>query len=126
MKIHKPGCLANVSCLVVHTDGVCPGPYGKCTCEGSGTNITPPMSKLDELDEEFEYLFVRNPAEIEGVKRVEWRQLCSDRVEAAKSFVRKYYDLGKLEEREATKKVVLNQSSKIRKDALSDLLNKLK
>ncbi len=29
---HKPGCMANVSCAVYHADGVCPGPYGKCTC----------------------------------------------------------------------------------------------
>lgn len=32
-KIHKPGCMANLSCLVYHPDGVCPGPYGKCTCD---------------------------------------------------------------------------------------------
>ena len=33
MKTHKPGCMINTSCLVVHPDGVCPGPYGKCTCD---------------------------------------------------------------------------------------------
>lgn len=32
-KIHKPGCMANISCLVAHSDGICPGPYGKCTCD---------------------------------------------------------------------------------------------
>lgn len=36
-KIHKPDCLLNVHCLVIHPDGICPGPYGTCTC-----NITPP------------------------------------------------------------------------------------
>ncbi len=35
MKIHKPGCLASVQCLVVHPDGRCPGPYGKCTCDST-------------------------------------------------------------------------------------------
>ncbi len=35
MKIHEQGCLANTACLVMHYDGGCPGPYGKCTCEGS-------------------------------------------------------------------------------------------
>lgn len=33
MKIHKQGCMANISCLAIHLDGVCPGPYGKCTCD---------------------------------------------------------------------------------------------
>lgn len=33
MKSHKQGCLANTSCLVIHPDGICPGPYGKCTCD---------------------------------------------------------------------------------------------
>ncbi len=37
IKIHKPGCLANVSCLVIHPDGICPGPYGKCTCDSMST-----------------------------------------------------------------------------------------
>lgn len=32
-KHHKPGCMANISCLVLHYDGICPGPYGKCTCD---------------------------------------------------------------------------------------------
>ena len=31
-KQHKAGCLINVQCAVVHSDGICPGPYGKCTC----------------------------------------------------------------------------------------------
>lgn len=30
---HKPGCMANVVCAVYHPDGICPGPYGQCTCE---------------------------------------------------------------------------------------------
>lgn len=29
---HKPGCMANMACMVYHDDGICPGPYGKCTC----------------------------------------------------------------------------------------------
>src|SRR3990167_4330457 len=29
---HKPGCMINRRCLVVHLDGICPGPYGKCSC----------------------------------------------------------------------------------------------
>lgn len=29
---HKPGCMINTRCLVYHVDGVCPGPYGQCTC----------------------------------------------------------------------------------------------
>ncbi len=37
-KEHKPGCLANVSCLVIHPDGICPGPYGQCTCASIGNN----------------------------------------------------------------------------------------
>lgn len=32
IKIHKPGCMANMHCLVIHPDGICPGPYGQCTC----------------------------------------------------------------------------------------------
>lgn len=47
MKIHKQGCLANASCLVVHLDGVCPGPYGKCTCGGDDTNLYPP--KIEKI-----------------------------------------------------------------------------
>lgn len=31
-KQHKPGCMTNLQCLVYHPDGVCPGPYGQCTC----------------------------------------------------------------------------------------------
>lgn len=43
MKIHKPNCMANVTCAVFHADGVCPGPYGKCTCDGNETNVSVPM-----------------------------------------------------------------------------------
>lgn len=32
-KKYKPGCMALMSCAVYHEDGVCPGPYGKCTCD---------------------------------------------------------------------------------------------
>jgi hypothetical protein len=39
-KQHKAGCLANVSCLVYHPDGVCTGPYGKCTCDQLPPEIT--------------------------------------------------------------------------------------
>lgn len=24
--------MANMRCLVIHSDGICPGPFGKCTC----------------------------------------------------------------------------------------------
>ena len=30
---HKENCKINMQCLVIHPDGICPGPYGKCTCE---------------------------------------------------------------------------------------------
>lgn len=30
---HKPGCMALINCTVYHADGICPGPYGKCTCD---------------------------------------------------------------------------------------------
>lgn len=30
---HESGCLINTRCLVYHIDGVCPGPYGTCTCK---------------------------------------------------------------------------------------------
>lgn len=46
-KQHKPGCLANISCMVAH-NGPCPGPYGKCTCEGNNTNVCAPQSTLTE------------------------------------------------------------------------------
>lgn len=42
-KIHKAGCAANISCAVYHLDGICPGPYGKCTChdiEEKPTNVS--------------------------------------------------------------------------------------
>lgn len=29
---HDPGCMIHRSCLVIHPDGICPGPYGKCSC----------------------------------------------------------------------------------------------
>lgn len=32
-RTHKAGCMANMVCAVYHPDGVCPGPYGKCTCD---------------------------------------------------------------------------------------------
>ena len=31
-KNHKPGCLIYFQCCVYHSDGICPGPYGKCSC----------------------------------------------------------------------------------------------
>lgn len=47
------------------------------------------MSKKDKI-KEFKELFMRNPAEIEGAKRVEWRQLAEDRVEQAIQFLISY------------------------------------
>lgn len=31
--------MANLRCLVIHTDGICPGPYGKCTCDDSPSPV---------------------------------------------------------------------------------------
>lgn len=39
---HKPMCKINMSCAVLHEDGICPGPYGKCDC---GAELVPPEKK---------------------------------------------------------------------------------
>lgn len=39
IKQHKQGCLANTACAVYHPDGICPGPYGKCTCDGTDSQV---------------------------------------------------------------------------------------
>lgn len=36
---HHPMCNINLKCLVIHPDGVCPGPYGKCNCKSSTPSI---------------------------------------------------------------------------------------
>ncbi len=48
MKEHKPGCLANTHCAVYHADGVCPGPYGKCTCDEIGSTLLPSSEVISE------------------------------------------------------------------------------
>ncbi len=94
------------------------------------------MSKLDELDLELEgmaYSYPNKPWFDDGIG-----------VDQIKEFTRKYYDLGKLEEREALKKVVDGMkkvssygertrmsdfscgSEEGHNQALSDLLNELK
>ena len=50
-KQHKPWCMANISCLVIHLDGKCPGPYGRCTCETPQQTEIPPTSYAGEEDE---------------------------------------------------------------------------
>lgn len=60
MKIHKSGCIANVSCLVIHSDGVCPGPYGKCTCDGLEPKPTMGKEQWEEYwkaDEDIQAVF---------------------------------------------------------------------
>lgn len=56
IKQHKSGCMANIHCAVYHPDGICSGPYGKCTCdeiEVSKTNMPKPnkeeIQKAEDL-----------------------------------------------------------------------------
>ena len=43
--------------------------------------------KIARIVKEFREKFVRQPAEIAGVKRVEWRQLATDKVEEAEAWL---------------------------------------
>ena len=107
-----------------------------------------PMSKLDELDKEWDERFGEKVIEegkrhvvIEGmifeggtVKKTSRTFADSKEV---KAFARKYYELGKLEEREAMKKIVENKISSFKRrsitmleeqiavETLSDLLSTL-
>ena len=49
-KQHKPGCKINIQCLVYHQDGVCPGPYGTCTCDEITDSNTKPQANLPEVN----------------------------------------------------------------------------
>lgn len=48
IKQHKPGCMANVACAVLH-DGPCPGPYGKCTCDETKADVPSPQPKEESF-----------------------------------------------------------------------------
>lgn len=50
--------MANVSCLVIHPDGICPGPYGKCTCDKPVQEEESKEKEAweDEFDEKFEVI----------------------------------------------------------------------
>ena len=65
---------------------------------------------VEEVMTEFTELFVRNPAEIEGMKRVEWRQLADDKVEQAQHWLRtaltQTEERVRREERERCKKLI--------------------
>ncbi len=52
MKQHKPGCMANIKCAVYHADGICPGPYGICTCDTIESNISVPIPTPPHQDKE--------------------------------------------------------------------------
>lgn len=47
---HEPGCMANMQCLVIHSDGICPGPYGKCTCKLNSMPLNNNQSWEQDLD----------------------------------------------------------------------------
>ncbi len=50
---HKPMCKINTQCFVIHPDGVCPGPCGKCDCkESSGATFE---QKHDHTEPSFEW-----------------------------------------------------------------------
>lgn len=38
--------MINSACAVYHLDGICPGPYGKCTCDGSESNVIVPFQNI--------------------------------------------------------------------------------
>lgn len=45
---HDPMCKINMSCAVLHEDGICPGPYGKCDCGAeSALPQEQPKEKID-------------------------------------------------------------------------------
>lgn len=49
LQTHALGCMANIKCLVLHTDGVCTGPYGKCTCPSINKNNMPKIESISTL-----------------------------------------------------------------------------
>lgn len=64
---HKPGCMANLSCLVYHPDGVCPGPYGKCTCDEIKEKPVANQQPEASWEEEFHKIWAFYYGELPGV-----------------------------------------------------------
>lgn len=59
-KQHKPGCKGIMSCLVYHPDGVCPGPYGVCTCDQPNEYKS---SREKEISDEIESMIKEEPSD---------------------------------------------------------------
>lgn len=47
--------MANTACLVIHEDGICPGPYGKCTCDEITITPSPRIDWCDACKKDHGY-----------------------------------------------------------------------
>lgn len=82
-KIHKPGCMANIQCSVFHADGICPGPYGKCTCDGinSNTSIPSMTQPKQQTVHSTEDKNKREETMEERLNTILWKNVDFDRIE---------------------------------------------
>ncbi len=67
--------MANVRCMVIHTDGVCPGPYGICDC---GVDNPPNTAPKDSYNEDMERLSELHASTPEIPKEQTWQERLRD------------------------------------------------